>query len=533
MNIDICFNALFDNELKRLDLLSIKPNLKCCNLKIAVYRNHSFEMIASVLNSFLTFSELSADFIYSSYDDSLNFQNIDADLNLIWLDVTRYKLEDISSFVNERALALRELSNSPIIFICIGNNLEVKLFDNIPDCYLFSLNDELERIGDSAYDLAKEPYSGTRLSNKASLRCARVIGLQYIPAIFKPNIKAVVLDLDNTLYRGILGEDGISALEPNIELQKAVKQLHQNGIFLCIASKNEEADVVELFKQRTDFALRIDDFTAIRVNWNSKYDNIKSLADELNIGCDAMLFIDDNPAEIENTRGLGLKTILANDPNRTVQTLKYFPGLLKLKKSKEDNIRDKDIRANKERSIMANTLSPKEYFKKLGIKLHFSINDLNQIVRCSELLGKTNQFILNYKRYSELDLINIIKNKGCLITAAMSDNLSDSGIIAVLVLSKDSKESVLNLNELTVSCRALGRHLESIMIPFMFKLGMNKLNSIDKIRINYRQGERNIPALNWLKEFSQKEIEQYGNIICSIPNEIVTEGISIEVSDNG
>ena len=102
-----------------------------------------------------------------------------------------------------------------------------------------------------------------------------------------------------------------------------------------------------------------------------------------------------------------------------------------------------------------------------------------------------------------------------------------------MVLSKDSKESVLNLNELTVSCRALGRHLESIMIPFMFKLGMNKLNSIDKIRINYRQGERNIPALNWLKEFSQKETEQYGNIICSIPNEIVTEGISIEVSDNG
>lgn len=533
MNTNILIKNLFSNDLKRFNLLSIEPKTNYQKIKIAVYRNHSFEMIASVLNSFLAFSELSAEYIYSSYDDSLNFQQLDADLNLIWLDVARYKMDDISSFINERVQALRELSNSPIIFICIGNKSEINLSNNIPDCYIFSLNQELNLLKDDAFDLIKEPYSGTRLSNKASLYCARVIGLQYIPAVFRPIIKAVILDLDNTLYQGILGEDGVDCLLPNLELQKEVKKLKDNGMFLCLASKNEESDVIELFKKRTDFILRLEDFTAIRVNWNSKYENIKSLAHELNIGTDAMLFIDDNPAEIENTNGLGLKTILANDSNQTAQIVKYYPGLMKLKKSNEDLIRDKDIRANKERSIMAKTLSPQDYFKKLGIKLCFSINDVAKIPRCAELLGKTNQFILNYQRYSELELTNLLKSdKSCVITASMSDNLSDSGIIAILVLSKDIESNILILNELTVSCRALGRNLESIMIPFMFKLGKDKLQTIDKIKINYKKGERNTPALKWLSEFYNNNLEKNGYILCSVPNEIITDGIKIEIVNN-
>ncbi len=520
---------VFDMPLKRLKLMqmALQPVDKQCSVR--VYRNHSFEVTASVLNVFLNLSKIAADISYSDYDDSLNFQFQPADVQIIWLDTNRYGIEDLSAFLEERIKYLQMQSTSPVLLVTVGQkSVSVK---DIAGCTYLNLTEALSFMGDNAYDEAKEKYSGTRLSGAGCLEAARILGLRYLPALLKPALKAIVVDLDNTLYHGILGEDGIDALKPYNRVQQRLKDLKQNGFVLCLASKNEETDAKELFAKRTDFILRWEDFTVTAVNWRPKAENILSLAANLNIGSDAILFVDDNPAEIENVvaAGVPVKTILAVSEEETDAQLQYFPGLLKLAFSKEDNLRSADIAANAERRQLAEKLSPEEYFHKLGIKLVFGIDHSEQISRVAELFGKTNQFILTYARYNQAEVAKFMTDPdSCIVTAAMSDNLSDSGIIALLAAARGEK-NVLKLKELTVSCRALGRNLENIMLPMMFKLAAETLKTENRIIIGYRRGERNMPAISWLQTLSETELQSQGNICWQLPENIKTEGLEIRV----
>lgn len=521
-------STLFSENPKRLDLLKMPENKDAVAIKIAVNRNHSFEIMAGVLNAFLGFGGLKADFVYSDYDDSLNFQIQDADLQLIWVDVERYKTADMEAFLSERAAVLRAQQTAPILIAYAGGDT-LDLNNVTTDCYAFSVSDAVAFMGEDAYDLAKEQYSGTRLSSKACLELARVLGLIYIPAILKTPLKAVVVDMDNTLYSGILGEDGVENLVPNNALQQQLKDLKERGFFLCLASKNEETDARMLFETRSDFVLKWSDFTCVQINWNSKADNLLKIARTLNIGTDAILFIDDNPAEIENVAQTGVESVLAGDD--VCRVLKYYPGLLKLKASEEDALRSADIQANAERAKLASSLTRAEYFKKLGIKLTYSINDETQTLRVAELFGKTNQFILTYARYKETKVQSFMRDDDkCLITIRMADNLSDSGVIAILAAHKEGK--LLKLDELTVSCRALGRNLENIMLPYLFRVAQTRLQTTNRIDIVYKKGERNTPALNWLAELVKHELDEEDGVVSySIPDTLDLTGLEIEVHE--
>ena len=306
-----------------------------------------------------------------------------------------------------------------------------------------------------------------------------------------------------------------------------MKQLKSQGFLLTIASKNEEEDVKEFFIKRKDFPFNWNDFAVIKANWELKSQNILTIAKMLNIGTDAMLFIDDNPAEIQNVEsaGIDIKTILAKTPELTLNILEYYPNLLKLTSSKEDVLRTQDIQANQTRNELVKRLSPKEYFEKLEIKLDFYINNKEHIQRITELLNKTNQFILTYARLT-LTQVEEAQNNGVVITINMSDKLSDSGIIAILVANKSS-EGFINLQEMTVSCRALGRNLENIMLPKMFELANQHLNGNGNILINYKKGPRNMPAINWLKDLTKQTLLEEGQILYDIPKNIDTEGLKI------
>ena len=306
-----------------------------------------------------------------------------------------------------------------------------------------------------------------------------------------------------------------------------MKQLKSLGFLLTIASKNEEEDVKEFFIKRKDFPFNWNDFAVIKANWELKSQNILTIAKMLNIGTDAMLFIDDNPAEIQNVEsaGIDIKTILAKTPELTLNILEYYPNLLKLTSSKEDVLRTQDKQANQTRNELIKRLSPKEYFEKLEIKLDFYINNKEHIQRITELLNKTNQFILTYARLT-LTQVEEAQNNGVVITINMSDKLSDSGIIAILVANKSS-EGFINLQEMTVSCRALGRNLENIMLPKMFELANQHLNGNGKILINYKKGPRNMPAINWLMDLTKQTLLEEGQILYDIPKNIDTEGLKI------
>lgn len=523
--------SFFDKNLTRLDVLSMPQEAVSKEINIVVHRNHSIEMVTNIINSFLNFSKLSANFELSSYDDSLTFNNLntDTDLQILWLDLNRYNKNEIKNFLSEKISELRRIVKCPILVCYLSSDL-IDLSYDIPDCYFVNIHKIVEYLGDSAYDLKKEPVSGTRLSAKSSIVIAQYLGLKIIPSILKPALKAIILDLDNTLYKGVLGEDGIENLIPYNKLQTKLKLLKEQGFLLAVVSKNEEKDVIELFNKRSDFILKMDDFTCIYANWNSKSDNIKLIAKDLNIGLNSMLFIDDNIAEIENVSSFipEINTILAKDEQTSLNYLDLYPCLIKKSVSKEDSLRSNDIKANKEREQLAKTLSKEEYFKKLGMQIEIAVNDLHNIDRITELLNKTNQFILSYRRYNKTEVLELLNsNNSCVITAKMSDRLSDSGVIAILIAKKTNNN--LLIDELTFSCRALGRNIEDIVITKMMLLAIDELKTSNLAVINYQKGARNFPALNWLKLYTNQVLNEQGSIEKTLTNDFNSYGLKMEV----
>lgn len=520
---------LYKKNLKRFDLLDIAANNQGSNrLKISIYRNHSFELIGSVINAFLQESNRYATFHYSDYDDSLTLNFVEADIHILWLDLYRYKNIDLSLFLSEKVQELRNYTNSPILVMYIGSDrLDIK--DNPIDSYFLHINNEIDIDKNYLFDLDKESYFGTKLSNYALLEVARLLGLKYIPALTKYCLKCIVLDLDETLYSGILAEDGIKNLIPNLELQKQVKHLKEQGFLICLCSKNQEDDVKKLFNERADFILKFNDFSTVRVNWESKSKNIIDIAKQLNISTDAILFIDDNPAEIINVESINVNTLIADKD--ICQILKYYPGLLKLSITNEDKLRDKDIRANQERLTLSTNLSDEEYFKKLKIQLKVFINNKAHIDRVTELLNKTNQFIFNYKRYNKSDIKSFLYNKEyCVLTTQMIDLLSDSGIIAILIAHK--KDEILVLDELTISCRALGRRLEKKLVLTLFKIVQEYLKTKPKIFCTIKKGPKNLPALKIAEYLCEKKISSDYEFIFNITNQLNIDGVDIQIIQN-
>ncbi|MGH2266686.1 HAD-IIIC family phosphatase [Campylobacter taeniopygiae] len=498
---------LFSHNLKRNELIKYSKELnfsKSQEIIINIHRNHAFEGISSVITPFLHFSNLQAKFNFSAYDDSFNFTKESfskkADLEILWVDLNRYDV-NVQDFFKEKILELKNISQSPILCIFLGENINLEL----SNCQIFSAEKLLKDYFnlEDILDLEKEEMSGTKLNSKALICLAQILGLSLIPALLKSALKAIVLDLDNTLYEGVLGEDGIENLRitpVHKNLQEKIQDFKKQGFLLALASKNEENDTKKLFETRKDFILKWDDFDAKMINWEAKGENIVKIAKKFNIGTDAMLFIDDNIAELENVKYTGVKTLLADE--NILSKIKLYPNLLKFQNTQEDKIRAKDIAANALREELK-TLSDEEYFKNLKICLKFSKNDTENITRISELLGKTNQFIANYTRLNLEEVANYMK-KSLIINISMSDKLSDSGIIAIFLFSLEQNK--IFIDDLCISCRALGRKLEERMFFKAFEMAINFFN-ISKntpVTLYYKKGDRNTPFLNFLEKISSK-----------------------------
>ncbi|RDU66516.1 HAD family hydrolase [Helicobacter didelphidarum] len=565
---------IFSSHLKRNEILSYSKILdfsKCQKIAINIHRNHAFEPLESVITPFLHYSGLKADFTLSSYDDSLNFDKIiESDLEIIWLDISRYK-SDIAEYLESRLEFLRQTSKAPILAILMDiadsktlqNTRDFSnIVEHITHCEILCISQILqERESKQILDELKSSITGTRLSNIACLHLAQILGLRLIPSLLLPSLKAIVLDLDNTLYYGILGEDGAKSLTLTQEhkaLQEKILTYKKQGFLLALASKNEEQDAKAMFELRSDFPLQWSDFDYVQVNWNPKSENLAHIAQYFNIGLDSILFIDDNPAEIENVKPTGVKTILATEPSEVLRILELFPQMRKTRINKEDSLRANDIAANAKRKELEN-LSQEEYFKNLQIELEFHLDDRANMVRIHELLNKTNQFIANYTRPTQEQVKSWLDSQNYVIVSiAMRDKLSDSGNIAIIVgrsferdmgLSaekgeidsekcaeardfhnekcknggsvekkcKGAKEGIthgglgkevsLEIIDIVVSCRALGRRLESLMLYKAFALMSENLGvDSQRIIVHYQKGERNKPFLQTLAHLSGEDM---------------------------
>lgn len=523
MNIELQ-NFIFGNP-GRVELINYQPETSLPAIKINVYRNHSFELVEHSIRPFLDYAGLCVEFIYSDYDDALTFFDIDpsADLMILWLDANRYKKVDFTTFLKERLIALKEQYHKQILVVPLDSELEIQ--DN--QITVYSLEKFRAELAERFYDYRLERFSGTIMSSALSLLVSRDLGLNYIPSLLLPCIKAIVVDLDQTLYSGVLGEDGIHKIkltEGHRLLQEKLKELAGLGFFLCIASKNEEADVLEMFRERKDFPLRLNHFTKICCSWNSKAESINQIAQYLNIGIDSILFIDDNPGELYSASHVhtGLQGLLASpDGEKTRYMLENYPRMRKLRSSAEDAVRSGDVQANEMRNkIKASSLSVEEYIKSLKIELTIHMDDLSQIERIAELSKKTNQFIFNYKRYSAADIEFLMKNQEVVVAAVqLSDKLSDSGLIAVCVGQK--RDTYLEIQECFVSCRALGRGIDEIIVLGMIS-SIQNVFGVSEIKVQFQKGERNTPAEKFVYHYLRDYLEQPSGFLYRMPEELLS-----------
>ncbi len=526
--------VLFADRPRRTQLQSLRASWPLRRCVIRVHRNHGFELVASAMEPYLAYAGLDAQVTIGSYDDSLAFDTVAsqpaADVELVWLDYTRYhgriSPDELAVFIGRRVSALRAYTNAPILVTSWGavhaefaaaavavNEALGAALAAVPGAHLCAQHHIANALGDGYEDLRAAAFTGSRLSDAANLATARMLGSQWIPGVILPPIKAVVLDLDGTCYAGVLGEDGASGVQLTADFrafQETARTLGERGLFLAVVSRNEQPDVEQLFAERADFPLQRTALAAVHASWGHKADAIAEVASLLRIGTDAILFVDDNPGELAAVAESlpDVKLLHAGtDVACTARALDQYPGVWRWTRTREDSLRTADLAGSGARELLArDAASPREFLAALDVRLGFVVRPLAAHSRVYELSNKTNQFNLALSRWSEADVARRLHDAtSSVVSVALADRLSDSGVICIVAGRR--LDDVLVVDELCVSCRALGRHLEDTLIGRAVALIVRDTLPADgrppaRIEFAWARGPRNAPALDWLARFA-------------------------------
>jgi FkbH-like protein len=510
--------TVFAEELRRLDLLKLEAGWPCESFRLRVHRNQAFEFVASVLGPFLAFGGRRAEIGYSEYDDSLALQvEGQADVELLWIDFDRYgerlSSRDLAAWFGQRVQALRGLTDAPILIADSPapaatelNDALRRLAQSLPGVSIVPLSEIGAALGPRAFDRRAARITGMPLSDAACLRTARALGLVWLPAALGPRLKAIALDLDHTLYAGVLGEDGPAGVQlspAHAALQRRLLELREQGLFLAIVSRNEPEDVDRLFAKRPDLPLRPEHFSARSIAFRDKAAGIREIAAALRIAPDAILFLDDNPGEIAAVASevAGLKMLHAVDPALAARALDFYPGLHGYARDREDTLRVADLAAAAERAQATECAESREaYIRSLGVVLTLDGNPTAHLARLAALSNKTNQFNTGFLRLSDAQVAKRLADPGCrTISIALRDRLSDSGIVGALFTHRDGRTLVVD--EVVISCRALGRNIEQAMVTEGLRRALRDLPA-GEVRFDFREGPRNAPARAFLAEYA-------------------------------
>jgi FkbH-like protein len=322
-------------------------------------------------------------------------------------------------------------------------------------------------------------------------------------AMLGKTARVIVVDLDNTLWGGILGEDGLTGIKIGGDypgnaftaFQRALKSLRQRGVVLAINSKNDEDLVLRAIDELPSMILHSDDFSARRVNWRPKWQNIREIAAELNIGTDSVLFIDDNPVERETVRrNLPDVKILEmpSDPALFAGALMSSPYLTAVSITAEDRGRADDFRARKQRQVeLRQSESLEDYYASMRMVLHFSpLNDGNA-QRAAQLCQKTNQFNTTTHRHDLLSLKKLVTSGADVVVIGLEDRLTPKENIGLIILlPQDDTAGIIDLYLL--SCRVLGRGIETAVTRWA--IGRAARRGWTTLRAEIIDSERNTPV---------------------------------------
>jgi len=321
--------------------------------------------------------------------------------------------------------------------------------------------------------------------------------------------KLVVVDLDDTMWGGILGEVGWQGLklgghdpigEAHAEFQRALKALTHRGVILALASKNDEATALEAIRSHPEMVLRLEDFAGWRINWEDKARNIADLVASLNLGLDAAVFLDDNPAERGRVREALPQVMVPEWPTSPLlyaSTLESLPWFDTAQLSMEDAERARLYSAERERSQLRDSLgSLDSWLRTLEIRIQVEpLNDANR-QRAAQLLNKTNQMNLSTRRLTEAELVEWASAEGNRFwTFRMSDRFSDSGLTGLLGVTLEDDGATLRIVDWVLSCRVMGRRMEETMLHVAVEHA--RALGADRVVAEHRPTERNRPCLEF------------------------------------
>lgn len=296
--------------------------------------------------------------------------------------------------------------------------------------------------------------------------------------------KALIFDCDNTLWKGILGEDGFDKIEMSgkskngvlfEEIQSMAVDLSKKGILIGLCSKNNAEDVENVINHHTDMIIRNEHISIKKINWDDKVSNLKTIAKELNIGLDSLVFIDDSDFELGFIKSLLPEVTLIKVPTNLYEYPSLVRENLSLFYSNSESAEDaKRTELYKQEVLRADEQKTfdniENYLQSLQLAITIFLNPTNLIPRLSQLTQKTNQFNLTTKRYSEADISKFMNSNDFINVAfEVADKYGDAGVVGICILALNKENKTASIDSFLMSCRVIGRNIETAFLNFLLK----------------------------------------------------------------
>ena len=524
------------SEIIRLNH-ELEGALKETEYKVVILSNIMVHQSKEICEYLLRIESVNASVSIGEYDnivqDSAKIQDVNAVL-IFWevcnfIDGLQYKINtlseiDFQSLVEkiklEIDLIFNNLKDMPLVLI---NKFTSLIFDqfSLPVSRINELTNELNfylesTIGENVkiVDINKV-ISKLSISSSVDLRyyySSKTLYsvefykqyFEYIKPIFLSTAgkikKALIFDCDNTLWKGVLGEDGFDNIKIYQEIQYLALDLAKKGVIIGICSKNNPEDVDEVLKKHQDMIIRDNDIVIKKVNWGDKASNLKLIAKELNIGTDSLVFIDDSSFEIDLIKKKLPEVRVFQVPKkeyeyglmvRELSNLFYNSSETKEDERKVQIYKEQLQRTKGEESIG----NIEDYLATLGLVLKVYIDDLTQVARISQMTQKTNQFNLTTKRYAEREITALIKEEGStVISINVQDKYGDNGLTGLAIL--DNTQSMIGT--LLLSCRVLGRNIEYQFMDVI--VGIAKRNKLNELSAAYIKTNKNQQVVDFYEK---------------------------------
>ena len=530
---------LSEQDLIKIDKLpnSLKQSLCSQALNLAVISNTTTDFLLPVLRSCALRDGISLEVINHDYGQAMEFiMNPDSPLyddaiNGVLVAFDYHAFEQDDGAAEQIIQKLKSVKCGPLFIQTVPSpphmifgNEERRQSDSLRQRivnfntfaaehadYLIDIAYLAEYVGlsqwynDIYYHLAKIPFDSRHLPLYGSF-VARSLALS--KGVFG---KCLVLDLDNTLWGGVIGDDGVENIEIGqgspageafLQFQRTLLEYKKRGIILTVCSKNEENIARAAFREHSGMLLKEDDIALFIANWNDKASNIKSIAETLNIGMDALVFVDDNPAEREQVRqALPMVKVLElpQDPSLYARAL-MFSGLLESAGVTEDDLKRTEQYAArmKAANLLDSSDSYDDYLKTLEMTAKITSFDAMGRKRIGQLINKTNQFNLTTKRYTEAQVETFEADDAVLTYQIhLADKFCDHGMIGVIIANVE-KETI-KIDSWLMSCRILKRGLENLAMNTLIKDAA--VLGIETIVGTYRPTQKNPMVADFYERF--------------------------------